>query len=156
MNEQYAFEVVNDWHYEGMYSFYDMDADEEDLQIFLDTKYWQYMTFAVLKESNEMVAWVTFFPEDDILWLSLDLKPELTGQGLGTNFVAECIRFAGADSRLKRKYLKLDVACFNERAQKVYKRAGFTISEHVMKKTHCGEIEFLSMTRLFDDLTPLE
>jgi len=39
MNDEYADEIVDNWHYDGIYSFYDMTADEEDLKIFTDRGY---------------------------------------------------------------------------------------------------------------------
>jgi ribosomal-protein-alanine N-acetyltransferase len=47
MNEKYANDIVSNWHYDDVYSFYDMAADEDDLRIFMDTKNWQNTTKAV-------------------------------------------------------------------------------------------------------------
>jgi len=100
MNSEYADEIVFDWHYDGIYAFYDMTADEEDLKIFLNQDYWQDTTFAVLDECNNLAGWATFYMEDGIMWLSLGLKPALTGRGLGEEFIIACVEFARAHYKL--------------------------------------------------------
>jgi ribosomal-protein-alanine N-acetyltransferase len=145
MKDGYANEIVDYWHYEGIYSFYDMTADEEDLKIFTDRTYWANTTFAVLNESNVLIGWASFFFEEGVLWLSLGLKPELTGIGLGEEFVSKCIGFARTHYKLGQKPIRLDVALFNERAIKVYKRVGFCVIGKVNKNTNGGVFEFLQM-----------
>lgn len=146
MNAEYADEIIDNWYYDGIYSFYDMTADEEDLKIFTDRTYWENTTFAVLDESDVLIGWSSFYMEDEALWLSLGLKPELTGLGLGKEFVSECIEFARSHYRLDQEPIKLDVALFNERAIKVYKKVGFHELGKVSKNTNGGVFEFLRMT----------
>jgi ribosomal-protein-alanine N-acetyltransferase len=145
MQEEYAQEIVRDWHYRGIYSFYDMAADAEDLRIFVNKSYWENTTFAVLNLHEELIGWASFFIEEQDMWLSLGLKPELTGQGLGEKFVSECLVFARSHYKLNKQAIKLEVALFNKRAIKVYQRAGFAELRRVKKNTHIGEIEFLQM-----------
>ena len=38
MTQEEAEEIAYNWHYEGKYSFYDIEADEEDLAEFLQDK----------------------------------------------------------------------------------------------------------------------
>jgi ribosomal-protein-alanine N-acetyltransferase len=147
MNDEYANEIVADWHYDGIYSFYDMTADEEDLKVFLDRGYWENTTFAVLNECDGLIGWSSFYMEDEVLWLSLGLKPELTGLGLGEDFVSECVEFARSNYKLDKQPIKLDVALFNQRAIKVYERVGFRVSAKIKKNTNGGEFDFLQMTR---------
>jgi len=146
MNDDCAGEIVDNWHYEGIYSFYDMTADEEDLKIFTDRRYWEDTTFAVLDESGVLIGWSSFFMEDGALWLSLGLKPELTGLGLGEGFVSGCIEFARSHYKLDREPIRLDVALFNERAIKVYKKVGFREIGKGNRATNSGVFEFLRMT----------
>jgi ribosomal-protein-alanine N-acetyltransferase len=147
MTEEYADEVVHNWHYEGIYSFYDMAADEEDLRIFTNRAYWENTTFAVLNPGDDLVGWATFYVEGGDMWLSLGLKPELTGVGLGEGFVSQCVAFARSHYGLDQRSIKLDVAVFNRRAITVYERAGFAEIGRITKKTHIGEIEFLRMAQ---------
>ena len=147
MNDEYANEIVANWHYDGTYSFYDMTADEEDLKIFTERGYWENMIFAVLDEFDDLIGWSPFFIEDKILWLSLGLKPELTGLGLGAEFVSECVEFAQSRYKLDKQPIKLEVALFNQRVIKVYKKVGFRVSGRVTKDTNGGKFIFLQMTR---------
>jgi len=147
MTEEYASEVVHNWHYDGVYAFYDMAADEEDLRIFTNRAYWEDTTFAVLNPRGELVGWATFYIEGEVMWLSLGLKPELTGRGLGEEFVSRCVEFARSHYGLGNRPIKLDVALFNKRAIKVYERAGFAEVGRITKKTHVGDIEFLQMAQ---------
>lgn len=56
-------------------------------------------------------------------WISLGLGPEFWDQGLGTEVVALLLRYAFDELNLHR--LSLSVFAYNERAQAVYRRAGF-------------------------------
>jgi len=147
MQEEYANEIVTNWHYDGIYSFYDMKADKDDLDIFTDKNNWRNIIFAVLNKKNELIAWSSYYMEDEIVWLALGLKPELTGKGLGEQFVSDCIQFIKSKSHLNRRIIKLEVALFNQRAIKVYKRVGFTESAKITKSTHIGKLDFLQMTK---------
>ena len=105
MREQFADEIIFHWHYDGIYSFYDMTADEEDLKIFTNREHWKDTIFTVLDENGELVGWSSFYPENEDLWISLGLKPELTGQGLGKEFVSGCVKFAKSHYKLGEKQL---------------------------------------------------
>ena len=147
MNETFADDIVRNWHYDGRYAFYDMDADEDDLAIFMDRDYWREATRAVVNETGELVAWATFYAAEDGFWLSLGLRPDLTGHGLGESFVNACIEHATARYSIPENLIRLAVARFNERAIKVYRRAGFIESGHEVRNTQIGEIPFIIMER---------
>ncbi len=57
------------------------------------------------------------------------MRPDLTGQGLGLAFVTACADFAAQLARerygYRGEYIGLGVYQFNQRAIKVYERAGF-------------------------------
>ena len=147
MNQEYANGIVSNWHYDDVYSFYDMAADEDDLRIFLDTKNWQSIIRAVLNENEELVGWASFYTENAEFWLSLGLRPDLTGQGLGVEFVLECIRYAISHYKPVNDTIKLAVALFNERAIKVYQRAGFVETNRTIRDTHIGQVDFIEMEK---------
>ncbi|MFC1927556.1 GNAT family N-acetyltransferase [Chloroflexota bacterium] len=134
MNQKYANDIVSNWHYDDVYSLYDMTADEDDLRIFMETKNWQNTIRAVLNENDEF-------------WLSLGLRPDLTGQGLGEEFVSECIRYAISQYKLIKHTIKLAVALFNQRAIKVYQRAGFLETNKTVRDTHIGQVDFVEMEK---------
>jgi ribosomal-protein-alanine N-acetyltransferase len=147
MNEKYANDIVSNWHYDDVYSFYDMAADEDELKIFMDTKNWENIIRAVLNENNELVGWASFYTENDEFWLSLGLRPDLTGQGLGEEFVSECIRYAISGYKLTKHAIKLAVALFNQRAIKAYQRVGFTETKKTIRDTHIGQVDFIEMEK---------
>jgi ribosomal-protein-alanine N-acetyltransferase len=146
MTEKHANDIAN-WHYDDVYSFYDMAADEDDLRILMDTKNWQSIIRAVLNENDELVGWVSFYTENDEFWLSLGLRPDLTGQGLGAEFVSECVRYATSHYSPINDTIKLAVALFNQRAIKVYQRAGFLETKRTVRNTHIGQVDFIEMEK---------
>jgi ribosomal-protein-alanine N-acetyltransferase len=147
MNEKYANDVAANWHYDDVYSFYDMAADEDDLRIFMDTENWQNITRAVLNENDELVGWASFYTEDDGFCLSLGLRPDLTGKGLGEEFVSACVRHAVSQYKLTGHAIRLHVALFNQRAIKVYQRVGFIETNKIIKDTHIGQLDFIEMEK---------
>jgi ribosomal-protein-alanine N-acetyltransferase len=146
MNEQYAREVAS-WHYEGIYSFYDMAADKDDLKILLDANNWRDMIKAVLDENDELIGWAAFYMENDEFWLSLGLRPDLTGRGLGEKFVYACVYNAISEHRSPKDTIKLHVAAFNQRAIKVYQRAGFVETKKLVRDIPVGQLDFLEMEK---------
>jgi len=146
MNEHYANDIAN-WHYDGVYSFYDMAADENDLRILMDTNNWRDTIRAVLNEDDELVGWAAFYTENDEFWLSLGLRPDLTGRGLGEEFVTQCVEYAVSQSKLTEDTIKIAVALFNERAIQVYQRAGFVETKRTVRDTHIGQVDFIEMEK---------
>ena len=147
MNQEYANDIVSNWYYDDVYSFYDMAADEDDLKIFVDTENWHNIIRAVLNENDELVGWASFYTENDEFWLSLGLRPDLTSQGLGVGFVSECVRYAISHHKPINATIKLAVALFNQRAIKVYQRAGFMETNRTVRNTHIGQVDFIEMER---------
>jgi ribosomal-protein-alanine N-acetyltransferase len=150
MNQKYADDIGN-WHYDDVYSFYDMTADEDDLRIFMDTNNWQSTIKAALNENDELVGWASFYTENDEFWLSLGLRPDLTGGGLGEEFVLECVRYATSGYKLTKHTIKLAVALSNQRAIKVYQRAGFVETNKTIRDTHLGKVDFIEMEKYIAD-----
>jgi ribosomal-protein-alanine N-acetyltransferase len=147
MNHEYANDIVSNWHYDDGYSFYDMAADEDDLRMFMDTNNWHSIIKAVLNEDDELVGWASFYTENDEFWLSLGLRPDLTGQGLGEEFVTQCVEYAISHYRLSKHTVRLAVALFNQRAIKVYQRAGFVETNRTIRDTHIGQVDFIEMKK---------
>lgn len=147
MNKEYAKEIAYKWKYSGVYSFYDMTADEEDLREFLNEDSWEDHYFAVQNDKGELVGFYSFYFEDEIMWLGFGLKPELTGRKLGSEFVNAGINFAVEKLNYKKNYIMLAVAVFNKRAIKAYEKIGFQGLEKYMQKTNGGEFEFIKMKK---------
>lgn len=52
MTQEQAKDIAHNGHYDGEYSFYDIEANEEDLAEFLDPETRGNSMFAVLKEDE--------------------------------------------------------------------------------------------------------
>ena len=144
MNESYAHAIAN-WHYEGIYAFYDMDQDIKDLEELLDPHSWRGKYCAVVNERGELIGFFCFEKEDEAVVIGLGLKPDCTGERLGQAFVEAGLEYA------KQKFdpatFRLSVATFNQRAIRVYEKVGFKADGVFMNETNGGQYEFLRMVR---------
>ena len=129
-------EQLRAWRYPPPYDFYDGDIDPpENPERF----------FAARDEDGELVGFYYFEPNPPDLDYGLGLRPDLTGLGLGLGFFLAGLAYARELYRPARVFLH--VAEFNERARRVYERAGFrVISSHVRSFERFGDIPFLTMT----------
>ncbi len=143
MEESEAIEI-SEWHYEPPYDFYDFKNDLEDLEEFLDfanrprNKY-----FSVFDESRGLVGFYEMEHEPGKVEIGLGMRPELTGKGIGLSFIEAGIDFI--TERFNPDLLTLKVAAFNDRARKVYERAGFRKTGIKWIKNEIGNIEFIVM-----------
>jgi ribosomal-protein-alanine N-acetyltransferase len=147
MNKEYANEIAYNWKYDGIYSFYDMTADEDDLREFLNENSWTDHYFAVLDDKSELVGFYSFFFECGIMSIGFGLKPELTGRRSGSKFVIVGINFGVEKFNYKQNCIMLAVASFNKRAIKAYEKIGFQSVEKYMQKTNGGEFAFIKMKK---------
>jgi [ribosomal protein S18]-alanine N-acetyltransferase len=100
--------------------------------------------FGVFDEAGELVGFYYFEEKPPDLDYGLGLRPDRVGQGLGLKFFRLGLEYAHERYRPRRVYLH--VAEFNERARKVYERAGFeVVSRHVRSFERFGEVPFLTM-----------
>lgn len=142
MSQQQAEEIVA-WEYDGEYSFYDMKADLEDLQEFLNPVERGDSYFAII-ENRELMGFYCFNRiSKKTIDIGLGMKPGVTGKGQGWDFLKAGLNFA--KSVYQPEKFTLSVASFNQRAIKVYKRAGFLEKETFIQKTNGSEFEFLKM-----------
>lgn len=133
------------WRYPGVYAFYDLDRDPEDVARVRDPERRAGRWFAVDDaDSGALVGFYEVKPGDDReVELGLGLRPDLNGRGLGLAFVLEGVRFVRED--LGHDRVVLLVAVFNDRARKVYERAGFRTRGTQMLGTGGEVVEFLEM-----------
>ncbi len=131
-----TYELLRRWRYPPPYDFYDGDVDPpEHPERF----------FAARDEDGELIGFYYFEPIPPDLDYGLGLRPDLTGLGLGLEFFLAGLRFARELYRPARVFLH--VAEFNERARRVYERAGFrVISSHVRSFDRFGDVPFLTMS----------
>ncbi len=153
MTSRYLFRQMDDadanevasWRYEPPYDFYDSTADPADLAELLDPERRRDVYFSVLDDENRIVGFFQFEKKDETVDIGLGLRPDLTGRGLGTEFVLSGLEFARR--RFAPERFSLSVATFNERAISVYERVGFRRGEVFTHETNGNEYEFLSMRR---------
>jgi ribosomal-protein-alanine N-acetyltransferase len=132
------------WHYDGEYAFYDMANDPEDLAELMDPRSWENAYYAVADGEGDLVGFFCFSSEGNTVEIGLGLRPDLTGKGLGQDFLKAGLRFAA--EHLSARSFRLSVATFNQRAIRLYTRAGFRPSRVYTNRTNGGEFEFLEMT----------
>ena len=130
-----TFRAMEAWRYEPPYDFYDGDVDP----VLNPERF-----YAALDENGALVGNLYFEEKGDALEVGLGLRPDLVGRGLGLAFVRAGVEFGRERFRCRR--VILNVASFNERAIKVYERAGFRESgRHVRSFERFGEVEFVEM-----------
>ena len=136
---------ISGWHYGPPYDFYDATSDQDDLRELLDPKRRKDAYFSVFDRGGDLVGFFQFEREGTTVDVGLGMRPDLTGQGLGLEYLLAGLEFARV--RFSPEGFTLSVATFNERAILVYERAGFqrdTVYEH---HTNGGEYLFMSMAR---------
>lgn len=138
-------EAVAQWRYPEPFSFYDWTADENDLAELLDPLLRGEAYFAVETDDGDLVGYFSFKPVGTTLVLGLGLRPDLTGRRLGGSFLSAGLTFGR--ERFAPDDFSLAVATFNERAIKVYERAGFAPARVYMHETNGAEWEFVEMRR---------
>ena len=127
--------VLDAWRYEPPYDFY--DGEDEPVQN-------PERFFVVRADAGELVGFYYFDEREDAVEIGLGLRPDLTGRGLGLQFFRDGVAFARRTFRQER--VVLNVAAFNERAIKVYERAGFhETGRHMRRFERWGEVEFVEM-----------
>ncbi|MGH3090546.1 MAG: GNAT family N-acetyltransferase [Rubrobacteraceae bacterium] len=151
MTEKEAHEVAS-WRYDPPYDFYDVVNNPEDLDELLDpAKRKDY--FSVIS-NGELIGYFCFGAEaqvpggdhsGDAIDVGLGLRPDLTGKGLGLGFLEAGLAFARR--RFSLASFRLSVAEFNERAIKVYERAGFAKAGRFIQQTNGARHPFISMER---------
>jgi [ribosomal protein S18]-alanine N-acetyltransferase len=123
------------WRYPPPYDFYDRDAEPV-----LNPEWF----FEARDERNDLIGFYYFEPKPPDLDYGLGLRPDLIGRGLGLDFFLAGLAFARERYNPRRVFLH--VADFNERARRVYERAGFSVvSSHVRTFRRFGEVRFLTM-----------
>ncbi|AQQ52614.1 hypothetical protein B0X71_05550 [Planococcus lenghuensis] len=143
MTQQEAQEIAFKWHYDGQYAFYDMEADRGDLEEFLDPAERKGIVFAAYM-AGALAGFISITRQDaETIELGLGMRPDLTGRGLGSSFLAAGLAFAKAHFSFFR--VTLAVAAFNMRAIRLYEKYGFSQTAVFKQQTNGGEYDFLKM-----------
>ncbi|HEY7032084.1 MAG TPA: GNAT family N-acetyltransferase [Thermomicrobiales bacterium] len=147
-------EAIVAWRYPAPYDFYDWDPADDPAAL-LDP-----LVGCVVADDDEgVVAGFACFGtagqtpggrraglyDEPLLDVGLGLRPDLTGRGLGLGFVSAAL--AIGRERFRPAGFRLSVAAFNERAVRVYERAGFVRGEQFFSPSSGVETAFLLMRR---------
>jgi [ribosomal protein S18]-alanine N-acetyltransferase len=137
--------VVAAWQYEPPYSFYDWTADADDLAELLGKETREGKYFSAFGADGELVGWFAFSYEGAALVSAWGFGQTSLGRGLGLAYLQAGLAFA--IKRFMPGRFRLSVATFNERAIRVYERAGFSPLRTFDHATNGGIHPFLEMTR---------
>lgn len=140
MTTEFA-ERVDGWRCDPPSDFYDLCADPDDREAFLDSDGWAH-TRTVL-EGDSLVGFFQFDPKPGAVEVGLGMAPAETGRGWA--FVTAGLEYA--EERYAPEQFVLCVAAFNERAIAVYERWGFDRVETFEQATDGGAYEFVRMAR---------
>jgi len=128
-------ESIITWHYDAPYTQYDGERIASSFVMFLRHRrrltLLGYEYYAVDSTNGDFIGFFTFKKlSRNTINIGLGLRPDLTGKGYGLDFVQAGMKFA--KGRYAPASFHLTVAPFNERAIKVYKRAGFKCLKRVL------------------------
>jgi len=134
------------WKYEGIYSFYNNDKTEAKRK-WASNIHNEENTFVMYNEKNELIGNCSFnYDHDDkIFMFGVQMRPSLTGKGLGTKVVETILNFG--KEIYKFNELDLLVAKFNRRAITIYERLGFKTIDEFIWHVNDEEKEFIAMRK---------
>nr|WP_040717017.1 GNAT family N-acetyltransferase [Paenibacillus daejeonensis] len=137
---------ISTWRYEPPYDVFDWPAWDVMLASSSDAadpevRERQFAT--VVDDRDRLVGFAQFFPLLGVTRLGLGLHPGLCSRGIGTVFTRmianEAIRRAPGDE------IDLEVLTWNQRAIRVYEKAGFVITDSYRRNTPSGLAKFYCM-----------
>jgi RimJ/RimL family protein N-acetyltransferase len=138
------------WQYDPPYDFYDLAQEHLPGLLNPDYRYHQ-----VLNRPGELAGFCCFGEdarvpgggysegEPRVLDIGLGLKPELTGRGLGKDFVAAVLNYAR--DNYQPEIYRVTIADFNQRSQKTFQSLGFNICDHFTRDP--VEVKFTQLER---------
>lgn len=151
VEKKHAREFVN-WQYEAPYDVYNCPPEEigDSVQYNIDPA---NNVYAMLDQNEALIGYCSYGRDaqvpggdysEEALDIGLMIKPELTGQGMGSAFVEEVIR-NGIEKYTPEK-LRVTIAAFNKRAMRVWEKNGFQQTQ-TFNRTG-GEMGFVIMMKV--------
>ncbi len=134
------------WHYEGEYAVYNIPGWETVVSQrwgIADEAVRVREFYSLRNEQGQLVGFFRLRPQDHCLLVSLGLKPECCGKGLGKAVLALIV--AEAKRAAPDRRLELEVRSFNRRAIVCYERFGFSVINTYFKETPVGNDIFIRM-----------
>lgn len=141
---------IASWQYEEPYELYSFSSSEETIEELLGGTY-----YSCRSDEGALIGYFCFgesaqvpggrdtnlYGGEGIVDIGLGMKPQLTGNGLGRDFLDAGIQFA--EEMFQPKQLRLSVAAFNKRAIRLYENTGFVAGAAFMSRGR----EFILMKR---------
>ncbi|WNZ48689.1 GNAT family N-acetyltransferase [Leptolyngbya boryana CZ1] len=137
-NQRYALAVLN-WRYSPPYDYYNFDPDtlREDLCYLIDAKndFW-----AILNPQGELEGYCSFGSDGQVpggnysteaLDIGMGIRPDLVGQRRGKQYAQAVVGHGRNQYGAQR--LRVTIAEFNKRAQRVWEQLGFEPMEKFVK-----------------------
>jgi ribosomal-protein-alanine N-acetyltransferase len=145
--------AIASWRYDAPYDVYNWSAQDDPSEM-LDRRSPYY---AVRDEQGELIGFFAYgssaevwdqdephlYSDNDTITIGLGMRPDLTSRGLGLAFVQAGLDFAR--EHFHPVSFRLYVMTFNERAIRVYERAGFARVGIYIQQNPGSRREFLEM-----------
>lgn len=144
---------IGKWEYDLPYSMYNMGDEPEDIQELTDGSYYSVYShddligYFCYGRNAQVPGGITegLYKDENFLDIGLGLRPDLTGKGKGLEFFITGLEFG--KHKYGKKFFRLSVATFNERAIKLYEKAGFKIVATFLNKNSGKETQFHVMEK---------
>ncbi|ERI93404.1 hypothetical protein HMPREF1982_01828 [Clostridiales bacterium oral taxon 876 str. F0540] len=131
------------WKYDGIYSFFDNDSFQGKIN-YIKSFPLDENAYSIYKKDNSLVGNCNFYFNDKVTF-SIQMRPSLTSQGKGKEFLEAFLLFAKEKYNLNK--IGLSVLKFNERAIRLYNNLNFKVTGEFVGKTVKGDMEFISMEK---------
>lgn len=144
-------EAITSWRYEPPYDIYNLAHPPSAEAV----GYFQNPAFAyheIQDEAGEIVGFCSFGADGQVpggdysqeaLDIGMGMRPDLTGQGLGSTVAATVVDFAVA--QYAPSMLRVTIAAFNHRAQRVWLKMGFQHTERFGREA--DQMPFIVLSR---------
>jgi GNAT superfamily N-acetyltransferase len=131
--DEISAQTILDWQYEPPYDIYNLASPDPEgvLQYLLDP---QNAFYSIYGQMGNLEAFCSFGPDGQVnggdystpaLDIGLGVRPDLTGQRRGSQYISAVIDFAIHTYSPER--LRVTIADFNSRAMRVWEKAGFQV-----------------------------
>lgn len=140
-------EDILTWKFEGIYSFYDNDIDVNKME-WIKSIVDSDNDFAIYDEHNRLIGNCGFEYIDEFFCVGVQMRPDITGKGFGTEFVKAIVEFGKQKYNLE--HMDLMVTKFNKRAIRVYEKLGFKVVEEFVNTIRGNDYDFMTMRLDFD------
>lgn len=145
LTQENAQEIADQWHYDGIYAFYDMANDPEDYTEIITPRLRANRYFQIMG-ARGLAAFFCIVPiNQSEAEIGLGIRPDLTGQGNGAALIKKIEDFV--IKHYPYQTLHLSVAAFNARALKVYLKAGYAEIGRSFNRSNGSVYEFIRLRK---------